>query len=88
MATLNEAADGRQMLLVKGAPEVILEHCSHQQLQSGEIVPIDLAYFSKASDQLAGQGRAGFGPCLVPTTRPGSTPAVCRRQIYRAISCC
>jgi magnesium-transporting ATPase (P-type) len=61
MATLNEAADGRQMLLVKGAPEVILEHCSHQQLQSGEIVPIDLAYFSKASDQLAGQGERVLG---------------------------
>ena len=61
MATLNEGADGRQMLLVKGAPEVILEHCSHQQLQNGEIMPIDLAYFSKASDQLAGQGERVLG---------------------------
>ena len=61
MATLNEGADGRQMLLVKGAPEVILEHCSHQQLQNGEIVPIDLAYFLKASDQLAGQGERVLG---------------------------
>jgi magnesium-transporting ATPase (P-type) len=61
MATLNEGADGRQMLLVKGAPEVILEHCSHQQLQNGEIVPIDLAYFGKASDKLAGQGERVLG---------------------------
>ena len=61
MATLNEGADGRQMLLVKGAPEVILENCSHQQLQNGEIVPIDLAYFLKASDQLAGQGERVLG---------------------------
>ena len=61
MATLNEGTDGRQMLLVKGAPEVIFEHCSHQQLQNGEIKPIDLAYFGKASDQLAGQGERVLG---------------------------
>jgi len=61
MATLNEDANGQQMLLVKGAPEVILAHCSHQQLQSGEIVPLDLAYFSAASDELAGQGERVLG---------------------------
>lgn len=61
MATLNEAADGGKMLLVKGAPEVILEHASHQQLQNGEIVPIDRDYFEKASDALAGQGERVLG---------------------------
>ncbi|MCX6959444.1 MAG: HAD-IC family P-type ATPase [Verrucomicrobia bacterium] len=61
MATLNEGADGGQMLLVKGAPEVILEHCSHQQLQNGEIVPINRAYFVQASDKLAGQGERVLG---------------------------
>lgn len=61
MATLNEASDGGQMLLVKGAPEVILEHASHQQLQNGEIVPIDRDYFEKASDALAGQGERVLG---------------------------
>ena len=61
MATLNEGADGGQMLLVKGAPEVILEHCSHQQLQNGEIAPINRAYFVQASDKLAGQGERVLG---------------------------
>ena len=61
MATLNEDAGGKQMLLVKGAPEVILEHCSHQQLQSGETAPIDRAYFDAASDKLAGQGERVLG---------------------------
>ncbi|SIT41533.1 putative cation-transporting ATPase F [Paraburkholderia ribeironis] len=55
MATLNEAADGSQFLLVKGAPEVILEHCDRQQTSNGP-QPIDLAHFLKASDQLAAQG--------------------------------
>jgi magnesium-transporting ATPase (P-type) len=61
MATLNEGADGGQMLLVKGAPEVILEHCSHQQLQNGEIALISRAYFVQASDKLAGQGERVLG---------------------------
>jgi magnesium-transporting ATPase (P-type) len=61
MATLNQDANGQQMLLVKGAPEVILEHCSHQQLQNGEIVPIDRAHFNAASDALAGQGERVLG---------------------------
>ncbi|MBC8752074.1 HAD-IC family P-type ATPase [Paraburkholderia sp. WC7.3b] len=55
MATLNEAADGGQFLLVKGAPEVILEHCDRQQTRDGP-QPIDLGHFLKASDQLAAQG--------------------------------
>ena len=35
MATLHRAADGKEMLLVKGAPEVILEHCDRQQTADG-----------------------------------------------------
>src|SRR6516164_9457355 len=31
MATLHKSADGRELLFVKGAPEVILEHCDRQQ---------------------------------------------------------
>jgi magnesium-transporting ATPase (P-type) len=61
MATLHEDGAGKRMLLVKGAPEVILEHCSHQQLQNGDIAPIDRDHFGKASDQLAGQGERVLG---------------------------
>src|SRR5499427_7471753 len=35
MATLHKSVDGKQVLLVKGAPEVILEHCGRQQTQGG-----------------------------------------------------
>jgi len=35
MATLNKSAAGKEALLVKGAPEVILEHCDRQQTASG-----------------------------------------------------
>jgi magnesium-transporting ATPase (P-type) len=54
MATLNEDAAGKQMLLVKGAPEIILEHCDRQQ--AGEPAPIQREYWLQMSDKLAAQG--------------------------------
>src|SRR5262249_49211260 len=56
MATLHKSADDKQFLLVKGAPEVILEHCDRQQTVSGEPAPLDRAHFMHASDKLAGEG--------------------------------
>ena len=56
MATLHRDASGREMLLVKGAPEVILEHCDRQQAKSGQHQPIQLDHFMTASDRLAAQG--------------------------------
>lgn len=56
MATLHKSADGRQVLLVKGAPEVILEHCDRQQTAGLQVLPIDRAYFERAADKLAAQG--------------------------------
>ena len=56
MATLHNGASGKRILLVKGAPEVILEHCDRQQSVDGGGVPIDRVHFEKASDKLAAQG--------------------------------
>src|SRR5499433_3446384 len=35
MATLHKSAGGKELLFVKGAPEVILEHCDRQQSSGG-----------------------------------------------------
>ena len=56
MATLQRAASGEQVLLVKGAPEVILEHCDRQQTADGEASPLDREHFMQQSDRLAAQG--------------------------------
>jgi magnesium-transporting ATPase (P-type) len=57
MATLHRgAADAREILFVKGAPEVVLEHCDRQQLADGKEAPIDRDRFARVSDKLAGQG--------------------------------
>jgi len=56
MATLHKSAAGRQELLVKGAPEVVLEHCNLQQTAEGQPVPLDRGHFTKEADRLASQG--------------------------------
>jgi len=56
MATLHKSTAGKEALLVKGAPEVILEHCDRQQTAEGEATSIDRSHFMQASDQLAAQG--------------------------------
>jgi magnesium-transporting ATPase (P-type) len=64
MATLNRAADG-DMLLVKGAPEVILEHCDRQQTEAGP-APLDRGYFAQEGDQLAAQGERVLALAWLP----------------------
>lgn len=56
MATLNEDTAGRQMLLAKGAPEIILEHCDRQQTNDKRPAPIRHEYWLRMSDMLAAQG--------------------------------
>ncbi|PWT78779.1 MAG: carbonate dehydratase, partial [Acidobacteria bacterium] len=56
MATLHKSPDGKEVLLVKGAPEVILDHCDRQQTVSGRPAPLDREHFTEQADRLAAQG--------------------------------
>jgi magnesium-transporting ATPase (P-type) len=56
MATLHEDGRGFRRILVKGAPEVIFEHCDRQATKSGRPAPIVREHFMKAADSLASQG--------------------------------
>jgi magnesium-transporting ATPase (P-type) len=56
MATLHKSTAGIDVLFVKGAPEVILEHCDRQQTANGQAASLDRTHFMQASDQLAAQG--------------------------------
>jgi magnesium-transporting ATPase (P-type) len=71
MATLNRAANGEEMLLVKGAPEVILDHCDRQETASGP-APLDRGHFERESDRLAAQGERVLGLAWLPS--PGLNP--------------
>jgi magnesium-transporting ATPase (P-type) len=61
MATLHKDGGGKQFILVKGAPEVILEHCDRQATEDGQALPINRDHFMKASDKLAAQGERVLG---------------------------
>ncbi len=65
MATLHKAPEGGEILLVKGAPEAILDHCDRQQDAAGE-TPLDRAAFEKASDVLASQGERVLALAWLP----------------------
>ena len=82
MATLHEDAGGQEMLLVKGAPEVILEHCDRQETRDGQPAPLDRAHFEEASDQLAAQGERVLALAWQqnPAVKAGaSARRICRR---------
>lgn len=56
MATLHHhQSDGSAVILMKGAPEAVLERCS-QQLQADGEQPLDADYWQQAVDQLARSG--------------------------------
>jgi magnesium-transporting ATPase (P-type) len=77
MATLHKDAAGKEVLLVKGAPEVILEHCDRQQASSGQQAPIDREHFMRESDRLAAQGERVLGLAWLetPGVRAGTLSA-------------
>jgi len=56
MATLHKSSAGKEVLLVKGAPEVILDHCDRQQNVSGYPAPLEREHFTEQADRLAAQG--------------------------------
>lgn len=60
MATLHQT-NGKQVLFVKGAPEVILAHCDRQALDGHNAQTLDRVYFLQAADKLAAQGERVLG---------------------------
>ncbi|HHP7233939.1 MAG TPA: cation-translocating P-type ATPase [Desulfobacterales bacterium] len=78
MATLHKGPDGKQMLFVKGAPEIIMQYCDRQQLADGSSAALDRDHFMTISDKLAGQGERVLGLAWLedPGVEAGSlTPA-------------
>jgi magnesium-transporting ATPase (P-type) len=74
MATLHKSSDGKEILLVKGAPEVILDHCDRQQAGSGHSSPLDREYFTEQADRLASQGERVLALAWLenPNTKAGN----------------
>ncbi len=56
MATLNDTPQGKRLIMMKGAPDRLLERCSHQLGADGAQAPLDLAYWTRHLDELSGAG--------------------------------
>jgi magnesium-transporting ATPase (P-type) len=56
MATLHHDHAGHSFICIKGAPERLLEMCTHQRA-SGQDLPIDRGFWEAALERLAGDGQ-------------------------------
>ncbi|WP_232300398.1 cation-transporting P-type ATPase [Desulfonatronovibrio magnus] len=55
MATLNRV-DSKNVVILKGAPERVMERCSHQRHQ-GKDKPLDLDFWQKSGEEIASKGQ-------------------------------
>jgi len=68
MATLHEGPDGQHLLLVKGAPEVLLDRCAFQ----GSGAPLDRTAIEAELGRMAARGQRVLA--LAEASAPGSGP--------------
>jgi magnesium-transporting ATPase (P-type) len=68
MATLNEGLDGSRMVLVKGAPDRLLDRCAIQLSEDGGSLPLDRTAWDRRIDELGGQGLRVLAAAWRPAT--------------------
>lgn len=56
MATLNRVPDGALRILLKGAPDRVLDRSTHERGADGSIQPLDRAYWEEQMEELSAQG--------------------------------
>ncbi len=68
MATLNESPDGARAILVKGAPDRLLDRALTQRGAEGS-EPLDRTFWERAIDELSGEGLRVLAAARTPTRR-------------------
>ncbi|MBW8192833.1 cation-transporting P-type ATPase [Neiella marina] len=66
MATLNHGHNGDTSIWLKGAPEQVLQMCRWQQTESGELQPINPAFWSEKIHALASCGQRVLAIAMKP----------------------
>lgn len=72
MATLNEAPDGSRAILVKGAPDRLLDRALTQRGAAGA-EPLDRLFWEQSIDELSSQGLRVLAAARKPTRSDGVT---------------
>jgi magnesium-transporting ATPase (P-type) len=72
MATLHRSPEGHRFVIVKGAPERLLEMCRTERTTEGER-PVDAAFWRAAAEELAGRGQRVLALARAPAP-PGDRP--------------
>lgn len=57
------------LLFVKGAPDVVLNYCSRQQLDSGSAEAIDRAFWEKKNEEIASKGQRVLALAWLPEAK-------------------
>ncbi len=70
MATLHRAPDGERFVVVKGAPERILEMCAAERRPEGDR-PLDAEHWRRAADELAARGQRVLALATAPAPPEG-----------------
>lgn len=73
MATLHRFPNERQVILVKGAPDRILERCGSQRSVQGETEPLDRSFWEEQVDQLGRRGLRVLAAAARPVGQEKST---------------
>ena len=84
MATVNSSPLGGNVMFVKGAPEVVLQQCTLQQLADGTSTPLDATYFLQAAEAMAARGERVLALAWQKNTPLGTeplTPAALPQQL-------
>ncbi|PTN34372.1 cation-transporting P-type ATPase [Desulfonatronum sp. SC1] len=56
MATLHQDAQGGRLIILKGAPEKVLERCENQRSEGGE-APLDTSFWGREEQRIASKGQ-------------------------------
>ncbi len=73
VSVLLEAREtAERLLIVKGAPEDVLRHSTHQELTAGEVVPLSDAARGRAGDVFASLGEEGYRALGIAFRRVGA----------------
>ena len=68
MATLNQTPHGARAILLKGAPDRVLDRCSHQQDADGRAQPLDRQFWDEQIDHLSNQGLRVLAAAMRPAS--------------------